>query len=362
MASLPSLYALPSEAPPVSTNECQFIYKALASNLRVDGRKPMKMRRVKIKFLRKSGAVEVSIGKTRVLAATTADIVKPWPDRPSEGFLRIHTDFSPMASPFFENNRPSSRSIQLSRMVEKGIRESNAVDTESLCILSGSKVWEIRLDVRVIDDDGNIGDCASLAAVASLMHFRRPDVTVVGERVTVHSVEARQPIGLALHHIPIMITFAVFPVGGGGDKKAVESAGKAGGSSNSGSDVHVVIDPSRKETSVAQGEISFTVNKHKEICAIHKSGGIPLRPSKILKYANAAIVQAQKLTAQESVYTNPAAAFVENISRVTQEEETDVGGESAAAANDEMKDELGGADEKQAAETPTEKGTTSTDK
>mmetsp|Transcript_16135 Transcript_16135/g.26648 ORF Transcript_16135/g.26648 Transcript_16135/m.26648 type:complete len:342 (-) Transcript_16135:73-1098(-) len=341
----------------------------------------MKMRRVKIKFLRKSGAVEVSIGKTRVLAATTADIVKPWPDRPSEGFLRIHTDFSPMASPFFENNRPSSRSIQLSRMVEKGIRESNAVDTESLCILSGSKVWEIRLDVRVIDDDGNIGDCASLAAVASLMHFRRPDVTVVGERVTVHSVEARQPIGLALHHIPIMITFAVFPVGGGGDKKAVESAGKAGGSSNSGSDVHVVIDPSRKETSVAQGEISFTVNKHKEICAIHKSGGIPLRPSKILKYANAAIVQAQKLTAQlekelareekeqqarsrrgESVYTNPAAAFVENISRVTQEEETDVGGESAAAANDEMKDELGGADEKQAAETPTEKGTTSTDK
>jgi hypothetical protein len=35
----------------------------------------------------------------RVLAVVTSEIVPPYPDRPTEGFLNLNVEFSPMASP-----------------------------------------------------------------------------------------------------------------------------------------------------------------------------------------------------------------------------------------------------------------------
>jgi exosome complex component RRP45 len=43
-----------------------------------------------------------------------------------------------------------------------------------------------------------------------MMHYRRPDVTVVGGVITVHSIDDRQPVALSLHHIPIATSFAFF--------------------------------------------------------------------------------------------------------------------------------------------------------
>jgi exosome complex component RRP45 len=43
---------------------------------------------------------------------------------------------------------------------------SNALDTESLCILKGVSCWSIRADVHVIDYDGNITD-AMLSATGT---------------------------------------------------------------------------------------------------------------------------------------------------------------------------------------------------
>ena len=33
-------------------------------------------------------------------------------------------------------------------------RESRAVDTESLCVVAGRAVWSLRLDLRVLDNEG----------------------------------------------------------------------------------------------------------------------------------------------------------------------------------------------------------------
>jgi len=35
-----------------------------------------------------------------------------------------------------------------------------------------SEVWEIRVDVHVLDHCGNILDCASIASIVALKHFR----------------------------------------------------------------------------------------------------------------------------------------------------------------------------------------------
>ncbi len=147
-----------------------------------------------ITFGQKTGTVEVQLGRTRVLAAVTGDIVPPFPDRPNEvihpspsnqrsnhslcsclliwtwgvgcvcacmwccaqGFLNFYADFSPMASPHFQPDRPSDKSIELARVVERGIRESRALDTEALCILAGQKVWSVRCDMHIIDHEGNL--------------------------------------------------------------------------------------------------------------------------------------------------------------------------------------------------------------
>ncbi len=46
-------------------------------------------------------------------------------------------------------------------------------------------MWSIRVDIHFLDHDGNIIDAACIAAISALAHFRRPDVTVIGEEVTI---------------------------------------------------------------------------------------------------------------------------------------------------------------------------------
>jgi exosome complex RNA-binding protein Rrp42 (RNase PH superfamily) len=70
--------------------------------------------------------------------------------------------------------------VQLSRLLDRSIRESDAIDTESLCIVSGEKVWLISCDVRVLDySGGNVVDAALFAAMSAFKAFRKPEVSIV---------------------------------------------------------------------------------------------------------------------------------------------------------------------------------------
>ena len=40
------------------------------------------------------------------------------------------------------------------------------------------KVWTVRLDLHVICHEGSLADACSVAGLAALSHFRRPDVTL----------------------------------------------------------------------------------------------------------------------------------------------------------------------------------------
>ena len=97
------------------------------------------------------GSVEVALGETRVLAAVTAELVEPYPDRAAEGALQVFADFSPMASPLFEPGRPSDDAVELMRLLERALRRSQAVDVEALCVVAGRRVWSVRCDVTVLD-------------------------------------------------------------------------------------------------------------------------------------------------------------------------------------------------------------------
>jgi exosome complex component RRP45 len=44
--------------------------------------------------------------------------------------------------------------------------------SDTQCLLTCIKAWEISVNLHVIDYDGNILDCANLAALCALAHFR----------------------------------------------------------------------------------------------------------------------------------------------------------------------------------------------
>lgn len=85
-----------------SVNETAFLLQALKQGRRVDGREIYDMRSVEITLGSDYGYVEVQLGRTRVAANVSAEVVRPHADKPTEGLLLLNTEISPMAAPTFE--------------------------------------------------------------------------------------------------------------------------------------------------------------------------------------------------------------------------------------------------------------------
>ncbi|KAG5061575.1 hypothetical protein JHK87_002604 [Glycine soja] len=257
-------------------NDNKFIETALLSDLRVDGRRPSDYRKLTIKLAKQDGSAEVHLGQTHVITFVTAQLVRPYRDRPNEGSLSIFTEFSPMADPSFEPGRPTDAAVELGRVVDRGLRESRAIDTESLCVLSGKLVWAIRVDIHILDNAGNLVDAANIAALVSLLTFRRPECSLTGEDgqdVVVHPPEERDPIPLIIHHLPIAVTFGFFS-----------------------NENLLVIDPTHHEECVMTGRMTATLNSNGDVCAIQKPGGESVSQSVIMHCLKLAHVKATDIT------------------------------------------------------------------
>ncbi|GLI69262.1 hypothetical protein VaNZ11_013844, partial [Volvox africanus] len=260
----------------ISKNEMDFVLKALSEECRLDGRRPYDLRKPKFQFSLDDCSATVALGTTRVLSVVSANLETPFPDQPSEGVLRFHVDFSPMASPAFEPGRPGEEAIQVGRLIERGLRLSGAVDQEALCVIAGRKVWALRVDCRVLDHGGNVLDAAFLSALSALMAFRKPEVEVGGEsgtEIMVHPPEVREPLPLTIHHLPVSVTFALFQ---GGDM--------------------LVVDPTVKEAAAASGSCTVVINPGREVCCVHKANGIGLTPEQFTRCVRLAADKAELLT------------------------------------------------------------------
>lgn len=70
----------------------------------------------------------------------SCEVQQPKASRPSEGILNINLELTPLGAPNFEAGRQSELSVQLNRLLEKGLKDSKAIDLESLCIKVNEKV------------------------------------------------------------------------------------------------------------------------------------------------------------------------------------------------------------------------------
>ena len=57
-----------------------------------------------------------------------------------------------------------------------------------------------------------------------------------------------------------------------------------------------VVDPTLREEQVREGDMTLTINQHKEICALSKAGGAPLEFDTVVHCARIATVRVLEIT------------------------------------------------------------------
>ncbi|MEM2816665.1 MAG: exosome complex protein Rrp42, partial [Candidatus Bathyarchaeia archaeon] len=145
------------------------IAQLISKGKRLDGRDLYDYRDIKVEqgiIEKAEGSAKVLLGKTEVMVGVKVEVGQPFQDTPNDGVLTVNAELVPLASPTFEPGPPDENSIELARVVDRGIRESKAIDLPKLCIEPGKKVFVLFVDIYVLNHDGNLIDASALAALA----------------------------------------------------------------------------------------------------------------------------------------------------------------------------------------------------
>jgi exosome complex component RRP42 len=187
------------------------IHEYLSQGKRFDDRKLNEFREISIETgvsKNAEGSARVKVGKTEVLVGVKMDVAEPYADSQDKGNLMVTAEFLPLSSPRFESGPPQFDSIELARVIDRGVRESKFIELEKLCIKEGEKVWTVFIDIYTLNDDGNLLDAAGIGAIAALKSARIPKYneetgkTQFGEWTAKNiPLSKEMPISLTIHKI-----------------------------------------------------------------------------------------------------------------------------------------------------------------
>jgi len=155
----------------------EHILTVLKQNLRTDGRKFDEFRKVEVEYgisNSAEGSARVKIGDTEVIAGVKVEVGTPFPDNSDEGSIMVNVELRPFSSPDFVSGPPGTDAIELARVVDRAIREANALDFKKLCIKEGESVWMVLIDIYPINNCGNLFDASALCALAALQDAKFP--------------------------------------------------------------------------------------------------------------------------------------------------------------------------------------------
>ena len=215
---------------------------------------------------RAEGSARVLLGKTEVLVGVKVETGTPFPDTPNDGVQTVNAELVPLASPNFEPGPPDENSIELARIVDRGIRESKAIDTEKLVIEPGKKVFVVFIDVYVLNHDGNLIDASALAAMSALLNTKMPNYEIKDGELKIK--QGYTPLPLKNH--PITVTI-----------------GKIGNT--------LIVDPWAEEEQVMDSRFTMAIKDDGNICAIQKGGSGFFTQQQILEASKLAQQKAAEL-------------------------------------------------------------------
>jgi exosome complex component RRP42 len=245
------------------------IQQVIDTGKRLDGRTLSDYREFKIEegvIEKAEGSARIFLGNTQVLVGVKIETGEPFPDTPNEGVMTVNAELVPLASPVFEPGPPDETSIELARIVDRGIRESKAIDTEKLCIEAGKKVFVVFVDVYVLNADGNLIDASALASVAALMNTKMPNYEFKDGELKIK--QGYSPLPIRSH--PITVTIGKIK-----DK--------------------LLVDTGAEEEAVIDARLSLAVNDEGNICAIQKGLSGYFTPQEIIDASKLAREKAAEL-------------------------------------------------------------------
>jgi exosome complex component RRP42 len=233
----------------ISHIDREFIEDLLRKGERVDGRALDQYREISIEAnvvpAKAEGSALVRIGDTSVVAGVKVLVGEPYPDSPDEGVTMVTAEMSPIASPLFELGPPKEDAIELARVVDRGVRESETVDAKGLCIEEGKKVYMVFADVYPLEYDGNLIDASSIAVNAALLTTKFPEMKMEDKKVVATGNMMKLPIkNIAIEHTVSKI----------GEK--------------------LILDPTLREEFVQDCRLTMAVDQKDNFTALQKGGGI----------------------------------------------------------------------------------------
>lgn len=253
-----------------------FIVGVHEYGLRIDGRTMNEYRNVKISLNKNYGEAEVNIGRTHVLCVVKSELIVPNQERASEGSISFTVDIGPLSlnpSSYAFRHYRTAFGTEIANYIEKVLKETGAIDTEILCILSGVCAWSVKCEIHVLFDDGNLFDACLMAALSGLRHYRYTgaDVESFLKRLKCegfrekdyhrleNTIKKLEMIPLNIHHFPLSVSIGYFE----------------------NKEVSYIVDPNSDEENVSDTIVHISINDKQEICGINKFGGSKLSLNQI---------------------------------------------------------------------------------
>jgi len=248
------------------------IAEVLSTGKRMDGRGFSDFRDLTIKrnvLFKSEGSAEVWLGKTHIMVGVKVGTGKPFEDTPDEGVLITNAEFTPIAHPSWEPGPPKENSIELARVVDRGLRSAEILDTNELNIISGKLVHIVFVDLYILNYDGNLIDACSAGAIAALVGAKKPVYKV--ENGEAKLTEEKVP--LTIRKKPIAVSVLKI-----GDK--------------------FMLDPTTDEEDVMDARLTITSDENGDVCTMQKSGSEGLTLDEIKKCINMAQEKAPEIRAK----------------------------------------------------------------
>ena len=218
----------------------------LAAGKRLDGRGVTESRPIKIEtdvIKKANGSALVTLGNTQVIAGIKVQVDKPFPELPDKGLLICSAEVLPLASAYAEPGPPDEDAIELARVVDRGIRESEMIDLKKLVLIAGEKVYAVFADVSVLNVDGNLFDATSYAVVSALLTAKIPKLEVRDGKI----VETGELMQAPINTVPVSVTMARI-----GDT--------------------IIADPTSEEEACMDARVTMTTDTEGRVCAVQKGG------------------------------------------------------------------------------------------
>jgi exosome complex component RRP42 len=256
----------------VETIKRNQLVELLAKGKRLDGRGVNEHRKLEIKthvIEKANGSAMVNLGNTQVLAGVKIDKGVPFPDTPDKGLLIVGAELLPMAAAYLEAGPPDEGAIELARVVDRGVRESEMIDVSSLVIKEGKWVYSVFVDVNIMNVDGNLFDATSYAVVSALLTAKMPKFVLEGDVVK----DTGERLPLPVSKVPISVTIANI--------------------NNT-----LVLDPTEEEEAVMDARITLDTEDGGNICAGQKGEPGSFTPEQLITAAEWSIATGREIRKQ----------------------------------------------------------------